>query len=84
MSKEALVIVLGALVCLLPYTSGLPSSWYKPLLILCGLILVLLGVMLRSEALSRGDSKGTSFFVDNRAKEEQKSFTESQPKERIQ
>ncbi len=78
MSKEALVILLGAIVALLPFL-GLPGSWRTTLLCVCGLVLVLLGVLLRREVLSRGDTKGTSFFIDNRTKENTEVFEQSQP-----
>lgn len=83
MSKEALVILFGALVGLMPYL-GLPGSWRTVLLSVAGLVIVLLGVLLRREVLSRGDTKGTSFFIDNRAQESGKSLEESNPPQRIQ
>jgi hypothetical protein len=83
MSKEALVILLGAFTALLPFM-GLPSSWRTVLMVLCGASLVLIGVLLRSETLSRGDSRGSSFFVDNRSRSESQTFEESAPPQRIQ
>ena len=80
MSKEALVIFFGALAGLAPFL-GLPGSWRTVLLCICGVVLVSLGVLLRREVLSRGESKGTSFFIDNRAKSEQNVFAESEPRQ---
>lgn len=78
MSKEVSVITLGALVALSPFL-GLPGSWRSVLLVAIGLVLVLIGIILRRDVLSRGESKGTSFFVDNRVKSEERTFEESIP-----
>lgn len=83
MSKEALVILLGVVIVLLPFL-GLPGTWRTVLMVLVGAAIVLIGVLLRSEALGRGDSKGTSFFIDNRARSEAPTFAQSEPKQLIQ
>jgi len=53
MSKETTVIALGFWVLVLPYL-GIPRTWLTILLILTGLGFVVLGFLLRAEALSRG------------------------------
>ena len=78
MSKEVSVITLGALVALSPFL-GLPGSWRTTFLVVLGLLMILVGIILRRDTLSRGETKGTSFFVDNRAKESQRGFEESIP-----
>ena len=67
MSKEVAVIVLAAWV-IIETQLGVPSSWHTALLILTGLGLIVLGLYLRAEALSRGlgGSKNRP-FVENTA-----------------
>lgn len=78
MSKEVGIITLGVLVGLAPFL-GLPGTWRTTFLVFLGLVMVLVGIILRRDALSRGETKGTSFFVDNRTKDSQKVFEESIP-----
>jgi hypothetical protein len=67
MSKEMTIIVLGAWAIVLPYL-GIPSGWRTTLLIVTGIAFMVLGFLLRGEALSRGH-KGSSrhSFVENTA-----------------
>lgn len=76
MSKEVLIISLGALVGLAPFL-GLPGTWRTIFLVCLGLGMVLVGIILRRDLLSRGETKGASFFVDNRAKDGQKALEET-------
>ena len=71
MSKEVSLIILGVLVAVLPYL-GFPGSWRTIMLVVLGVLIVSIGILMRRETLSRGDTKTNSFFVDNR---QQKSET---------
>jgi len=53
MSKEVAVITLGIWAIIMPYL-GIPRAWLTMLLVLTGLGLMVLGFLLRAEALSRG------------------------------
>lgn len=48
-----LVIALGAFIILVRTMLGIPGSWQTPLLIIAGLTLMVVGFLLRGEALSR-------------------------------
>jgi hypothetical protein len=64
MSKEMSVIALGLLVIVIPYL-GVPSSWKTPFLLGAGLLIMLLGFLLRGAALSRGvEGSESRPFVD--------------------
>jgi len=65
MSKEMGVIALGVFVVIEPYL-GIPNSWHTFLLVAAGLGVLVLGFLLRGEALS-GGRKGSSrhSFVEN-------------------
>ncbi len=81
MSKEVSVLTLGALIAFLPFL-GLPGSWRTIVMIVAGLIVAVIGIMLRREALARGSggSRGTSFFVDNRSSESVAALQEERPR----
>lgn len=53
MSKEMTIIVLGLWVAALPYL-GIPGTWRMALLVLTGLVVAIIGFLLRGESLSRG------------------------------
>ncbi len=58
-------MALGILVVLMPYL-GVPSSWKTVLLVVSGIVVVLLGFFLRTEALSRsGKHSRHRPFVEN-------------------
>ncbi len=53
MSKEMSIILLGVWVVIVPYL-GVPESWRTLLLVLSGIAVVVIGLLLRGETLSRG------------------------------
>ena len=53
MSKEMTVIALGLFIAVVPYL-GIPTAWKTPLLLLAGILLMIVGFLLRGAALSRG------------------------------
>ena len=65
MSKEMAIIVLGVFVFIQPYL-GVPNSWHTALSVLAGAAIMVLGFLLRGEALA-GGRKGSSkhSFVEN-------------------
>ena len=67
MSKEMGVIVLGLFVLIQPYL-GVPNSWHTFFTIVAGIALMVLGFLLRGEALGRGpeaESPHRNLFVEN-------------------
>ena len=52
MSKEAVVIVLGLWVMVMPFL-GIPRAWLTALMIVTSVLLVVLGFLLRAEVISR-------------------------------
>mgnify|MGYP001595893040 CR=1 FL=1 len=56
MSKEMLVIVLGAFVIVVRTVLGVPGEWQTAFLILGGIALMVTGFLLRGEAISRTSS----------------------------
>ncbi len=68
MSKEMTVIALGLFVAVVPYI-GIPSSWKTPLLLVVGILIILMGFLLRGSALSRGTEGSESRpYVENTTK----------------
>ena len=70
MSKEMLVIVLGAAVIVVRTVLGVPGEWQTALLILGGIALMVTGFLLRGEAISRNTAprptQGRSYsFVES-------------------
>jgi hypothetical protein len=65
MSKEMLVIAIGLLL-VVQTQFGVPDSWHTALVVFSGIVCILLGFFLRTEALARG-GKGSSrqTFVEN-------------------
>jgi hypothetical protein len=53
MSKEILIIVIGALL-VVQTQFGIPDSWHTTLVVLLGFSLVLVGFLQRTDALSHG------------------------------
>ena len=53
MSKEMLVIALGAWIIVVRLLLGIPGSWQTVLFVLSGVVLVVIGFLLRGEAISR-------------------------------
>ena len=67
MSKEMLVMVLGVWIIIVPYL-GVPSSWKGIIYIISGLLIVLVGFLLRTDALRRGGKTSAHQpFVENMA-----------------
>ena len=72
MSKEITLILLGIWIAVVPYL-GIPSSWKTSIFFISGLLVILLGFLLRTEALARtsGQSGGRyasrHTFVENTA-----------------
>ena len=64
MSKEMMVIALGIWILVVPYL-GIPGSWRTTILIISGIIIALLGFLLRGEAISRGRKSEHHPFVEN-------------------
>ena len=65
MSKEMGVIALGVFMVIQPFL-GIPNSWHTTLAVIAGGAIMILGFLLRGEALSAG-GKGSSLhsFVEN-------------------
>jgi sulfite exporter TauE/SafE len=53
MSKEMSIIIIGVWLVALPYL-GIPLAWKTFLFILTGLLLMIIGFLMRGETLSRG------------------------------
>jgi hypothetical protein len=65
MSKEMTVVALGVWVIIIPYV-GVPGSWRTTILILTGLAVILVGFLLRSQALSHGPKPTAHHpFIEN-------------------
>lgn len=69
MSKESLVLLLGIIVFFVP-SLGIPSAWKEYVLAGCGVLLVLLGYLLRRAAYLRSIDRGngeraTDAFVES-------------------
>jgi VIT1/CCC1 family predicted Fe2+/Mn2+ transporter len=68
MSKEMGVVVLGVFVIVEPYL-GVPNSWHTFFLIISGIAIMVLGFLLRGEALASGshtkESSGRRSFIEN-------------------
>jgi hypothetical protein len=64
MSKEILVILLGAAVVAITQL-GIPGNWRSALLVLAGIVIVGVGFALRAEALGRGKRTQHHNFVEN-------------------
>jgi hypothetical protein len=66
MRKELTVMILGAWIALVPYL-GFPRSWDEPMLVISGLLLVLVGFLLRHHALERlkRQSRRSDSFAEN-------------------
>jgi uncharacterized protein involved in copper resistance len=56
MSKEMLVIVLGVWIIVVRTLLGVPGSWQTALFILSGIALMVVGFLLRGEAISRSSA----------------------------
>lgn len=56
MSKESLVFIVGVIVFLLPFL-GVPSSWKEYVFIVCGVVLMIAGFLLRRAAFLRSIEK---------------------------
>ena len=80
MSKEAGVILLGIFTLVVPFL-GFPSSWRTAMLVLAGGGLIVIGFLLRAEALSRIGRSGSGTagprhsFVENGAASSEASTT---------
>ncbi|OGC80284.1 hypothetical protein A2943_00200 [Candidatus Adlerbacteria bacterium RIFCSPLOWO2_01_FULL_51_16] len=67
MSKEAIVIALGGLVVITTQL-GIPGSWRTAIIVLSGIALIVIGFILRAEALSGGSRRTPRHhFVENGA-----------------
>jgi hypothetical protein len=67
MSKEMLVMALGLWIIIVPYL-GIPGGWKSTIFLISGIIIVLVGFFLRTEALSRQNGNRASRhqpFVEN-------------------
>ena len=71
MSKESLVILFGLIVLFMPWL-GLPSIWKQYVYTAIGILLFLIGFLLRKAAYLRRIDKGNGEF-------ESDSFVESEP-----
>lgn len=74
MSRESLVLLLGVIVFFVP-ALGIPDSWKLYILSGCGVVLAIVGYMLRRSAylrsLDRGNGeKAADSFVESSKKEE--------------
>ena len=73
MSKEMAIIALGLWIIVVRTLLGLPGSWQTALLVLSGAAIVVIGFLLRGEAIGREmrsrsrleERSGTYPFVDN-------------------
>lgn len=69
MSRESLVLLLGFIVLLIPF-SGFPLSWKQYALVAVGILLIFIGYSMRRSAywrkIDRGDGeRGTDSFVES-------------------
>jgi len=51
MTLDTVIMGMGAFVALVPFL-GFPGSWYTPLLVLCGIGIVALGIVVRRRGTS--------------------------------
>ena len=74
MSRESLVLLLGCLVFFVP-SLGIPEDWKDYLLVGSGMLLILLGFLLRRSSYLRKIDKGNGEIGTD-------SFTESNPEQK--
>lgn len=60
MSKEMMVIAFGAWIIVVRTLLGVPGSWQTALLIVSGIGLMVIGFLLRGEAIGRSTPRGGS------------------------
>lgn len=69
MRKEMLVVLLGLWVTFIPYL-GIPASWRTISMVCSGILILFIGLLLRGEAISRGDSRrGKRNFLENNSEQ---------------
>lgn len=81
MSRESLVILIGIVVFFVPYL-GVPEIWKTYLLVGSGILLMVLGYLLRRAAYLRNTESGnglrrTDSYVESTRKEKQEHTNES-------
>jgi hypothetical protein len=75
MSKEMSVILLGAWLIIVPYL-GIPSPWKTFLVLVTGIVLMVVGFLLRGESLGkRSQSKQYPFVESNASSHDQEGIT---------
>ena len=83
MSKDMAVVAFGVWIIILPYL-GVPGSWRTAALVGTGILLVILGLSLRREALRHGGRHTAQHsFVENGAKDEPRPDVRYERKEGI-
>ena len=75
MSRESIVLLLGVIVLFTP-SLGIPDSWKKYILLGAGLLLILLGFLLRRSSYLRRIDRGNGERGSD-------SFVESDPKQPV-
>ena len=63
MSLDALIMLFGALVALLPFL-GFPNSWDRILLLILGIIIVILGIVVRRRGSRKGREETPRMFAE--------------------
>lgn len=67
MTLDALIMLLGAFVALLPFL-GFPVSWDSVILVICGVLVIFLGIIVRRRGLIRrirAPRKSASAYVES-------------------
>ncbi len=70
MTLDSLIILSGALVAILPFL-GFPNTWDTVIFVALGVLVVVLGIVVRRRAPRRTASDRDSFFVENTPRKDQ-------------
>ncbi len=74
MSKEMSIILLGIWLIIVPYL-GVPSFWRTVLIVLSGIVIAIMGLLMRGETLSRGTVRNKNHpFIENIRHEGESSY----------
>lgn len=71
MTLDALIMLSGALIAFLAWPAGFPPSWYKPMFFVLGVLVVILGIVVRRRRGEWESAQRKFEFPDQRAHEDQ-------------
>ena len=70
MTLDSLIMLAGALVAILPFL-GFPNTWDSVIFVVLGVIVVLLGIVVRRRAPRRMRHDRDALFVENSPKQDE-------------